>query len=415
MEGQQWKDFQAKLRQSGANSVYSTREMLVREFVVQERHRQSDDDDIASRGSGVVVPRRSSDISIKAPMMTKGNISSYARSRDSLATQANGWSSFSQMVSVNMESTTKQRLANQRQQDFDSMVCVAMGKPKAEQHQVKKERTRRRNSISFGTSPDMVPNRPMMQRSSMIDFRGCRGKGRPRSASLGEEFSDSLYAEECVIDAQTGALTNMNSIHACLVSATSEKNVAAEDGVKVDDAEGGSMWSKFAPLLVRRVSSVLTSSISSNDAKVSEIAVDDEIKTFAVSEEDVLVDFPPMGRRRSSSVPKVIATPKNVHERDSFWIRKESIARRRASTGNLPAANLPTSMEIEMKTFPITVDVHKPDEMQTHGDDITHQSYEEYGTNDQDEESTCWIPSGDEIIDNFEYLVDYSRDHEHVE
>ena len=67
---QSWKSFQRKLRSSGANSVYSAREMLAQEYVNQERTKQLD----ASGGAHELSPRHTSIDSSSA------NISSYSLS-----------------------------------------------------------------------------------------------------------------------------------------------------------------------------------------------------------------------------------------------------------------------------------------------------------------------------------------------
>ena len=210
-------------------------------------------------------------------------------------------------------------------------------------------------------------------------------------------------------------MNGITSMDDGIVLAKSHQNSIAEDGVKgrCDAEQDGSIWISFAPRLVQRSYVFgVTSSTYNYDLDVPENGVDGEIKIFAMSDEDDLVDFPAIGRRRSS-LPKMMSTlTKGDEDVDSFCIGKKCSGTRRASTGKVPIG-----MEVEMRTFPPNANVHKSDEKRAPDDYFTNEFHGNFGIFDeeQDEECISWIPSEDDVINDCDYLVDYARDYEHID
>ena len=235
MEKQQWKEFQAKFKGTGACTIYAAREMLVQEYVQEERKRQEEQER-------------------KRPKVVGGN----SKQRDGYASKST-------------DEKAKRRESTQRREGFDSMVSGVMGLPKP---QVQAPIHNRRSSFSFGFSADSSSFRPTQRRSSI----GSALPRQQRRSSLGGVIASSSQSKRGSFSGGIASLSEMKSLSAYLSKFVADDTDEDEE----DNDEGERTTGNMCALSQRRrVSATSTISRCSYYDEPVETEVDGEIKTFS--------------------------------------------------------------------------------------------------------------------------------------
>ena len=235
MEKQQWKEFQAKFKGTGACTIYAAREMLVQEYVQEERKRQQEQER-------------------KRPKVVGGN----SKQRDGYASKST-------------DEKAKRRESTQRREGFDSMVSGVMGLPKP---QVQAPIHNRRSSFSFGFSADSSSFRPTQRRSSI----GSALPRQQRRSSLGGVIASSSQSKRGSFSGGIASLSEMKSLSAYLSKFVADDTDEDEE----DNDEGERTTGNMCALSQRRrVSATSTISRCSYYDEPVETEVDGEIKTFS--------------------------------------------------------------------------------------------------------------------------------------
>jgi len=368
---QQWKEFQAKIRQSGATTVYAARALLVKDYVDQERQRKEDDsfsksDDDDEIDAIVRGARRRSisadeilssiDDSVKISTMRRGSAaSSYSladddRSHESMRSrnlhdsgslsgrEGRGSISGSQRhpkrssFSFSLKQLTgmlpreekaRRHLATERREGFNTMVSGMLGREKP-------KHMRRAGSVTSLNLSVETRHVNSQQRRASVD--AAIPAPRQRLDSNGSVDTSSSQPQRSSF---SGVVEDMKQLSAYLSK------------LDADDYDTEEEEAKNTELTINRKigsSPLAIVSTSSSYSEPVEIATDGKVKMFSLNEDEVLVDFP--SRSRQTSLP----TTGSCEDHDVYLdyeyneeIPMQATPAKRASTGGI-------SGQMSMKT-----------------------------------------------------------------
>lgn len=303
---QTWKAFQGKLRSCGANSVYSAREMLVQEYVNQQRMKHPD----VSGGVHELSPKHAP---IDSP---SDNISSYSLSHSRPSDQELPIQQGRRPISISRPDGTKrvdrpnQETGDCNSAGFRSFVDDVVGRAQPESEGPGRGLPHDSPSFSFDGFFFVRPSTTRRRSMDSDPFPVPTSRGTMSSDRIESLNGDQGYHSRDTVNTTSSSSLGSTSERPSLISILSEKWTRSnQEAIAVDEMVKTENSRTVLPRPTRRLSEPFSLHSRFNDAcanpHTSNSTLGSSQRTLPNSVGSLLVDFPATKRTKSSGDPRI--------------------------------------------------------------------------------------------------------------